>query len=178
MPPDAKRRNGGAEGARPTTARHDGAVSALPCRRVGRSASRFGSTPAVVLRASHPVLRLFDTDGQPLHLGRGARLASAAQRLALYARDRGCNRPGCDMPPQWTQLHHLDEYQYGGLTDVEEMCLVCPFDHPLIADHGFTVGMGAHGRVGWIAPKHLDPSQTPRINTFYHPPDLSDRTRP
>ena len=33
---------------------------------------------------------------------RGARLASAARRLALYARDRGCNRPGCDMPPQWT----------------------------------------------------------------------------
>ena len=49
-----------------------------------------------------PVLCLFDTDGQPLHLGRGARLASAAQRLALYARDRGCTRPGCDMPPQWT----------------------------------------------------------------------------
>jgi len=33
---------------------------------------------------------------------RGARLASAARRLALYARDRGCNRPACDMPPQWT----------------------------------------------------------------------------
>jgi len=26
VPHDAKRRNGGAEGARPTTARHDGAV--------------------------------------------------------------------------------------------------------------------------------------------------------
>ncbi len=92
---------------------------------------------------------------------RGARLASAVQRLALYARDRGCNRPGCDMPPQWTQVHHLDEYQYGGLTDVETMCLVCPFDHPLITEHCFTVRVGAHGRVEWIAPKHLDPSQTP-----------------
>jgi len=46
------------------------------------------------LSASHPVLCLFATDGQPLHLGRGVRLASAAQRLALYARDRGCTRPG------------------------------------------------------------------------------------
>jgi len=54
-----------------------------------------------------PVLCLFDTDGQPLHLGRGARLASAAQRLALYARDRGCTRPGCDIPAQWTQVQHL-----------------------------------------------------------------------
>jgi len=33
---------------------------------------------------------------------RGARLASAARRLALYARDRWCNRPGCEMSPQWT----------------------------------------------------------------------------
>ncbi len=127
---------------------------------------------------AYPVLCLFDTDGQPLHLGRGARLASAAQRLALYARDRGCTRPGCDMPPQWTQVHHLDEYQYGGLTDVETMCLVCPFDHPLITDHGFTVRMGAGGRVEWIAPQHLDPDQTPRTNTIHHPPDLSDPDPP
>jgi len=34
-----------------------------------------------------------------MHLGRGARLASAAQRLALYARDRGCTRPGPADPP-------------------------------------------------------------------------------
>jgi len=125
-----------------------------------------------------PVLCLFDTDGQPLHLGRGARLASAAQRLALYARDRGCTRPGCDIPPQWTQVHHLDEYQYGGRTDIHRMCLVCTFDHRLITEHGFTVRMGANGRVQWIAPKHLDPTQTPRINTFHHPPDLSDPDPP
>ena len=66
---------------------------------VGRSVSRFGSTPPLWLSASHPVLCLFATDGQPLHLGRGVRLASAAQRLALYARDRGCTRPGPGDPP-------------------------------------------------------------------------------
>jgi len=127
---------------------------------------------------AYPVLCLFDTDGQPLHLGRGARLASPAQRLALYARDRGCTRPGCDMPAQWTQVHHLDEYHYGGLTDVDKMCLVCPFDHPLITDHGFTVRMGAGGRVEWIAPQHLDPDQTPRTNIIHHPADLSDPDPP
>jgi len=63
---------------------------------------------------AHSVLCLFDTDGQPLHLGRGARLASPAQRLALYARDRGCTRPGCDIPAQWTQVHHLTEYSTVG----------------------------------------------------------------
>jgi len=127
---------------------------------------------------AHPVLCLFDNDGQPLHLGRGARLASAAQRLALYARDKGCTRPGSDMPPQWTQVHHLDEYQHGGLTNVDTMCLVCPFDHPLITEHGYTVRVGTHGRVEWTAPTHLDPEQTPRINTLHHPPDLTDPDPP
>ncbi len=58
---------------------------------------------ALVMAAdAYPVLCLFDTDGQPLHLGRGARLASAAQSLALYARDRGCTRPGC----RTNTIHH------------------------------------------------------------------------
>lgn len=127
---------------------------------------------------AHWVLCLFDSDGQPLHLGRAARLASSAQRLALYARDRGCTRPGCDMPAQWTQVHHLDEWQHGGFTDVDNMCLVCPFDHPLITDGGFIVRMGAGGRVEWIAPRHLDTEQTARINTIHHPPDLSDPDPP
>ena len=127
---------------------------------------------------AHPVLCLFDTDGQPLHLGRGARLASPAQRLALYARDRGCTRPGCDIPAQWTPVHHLTEYQHGGLTNTDQMCLACPFDHALITEHGYTVRMGTGGRVEWIAPQHLDPGQTPRINTLHHPPDLTDPDPP
>lgn len=127
---------------------------------------------------AHWVLCLFDGDGQPLHLGRSVRLASPAQRLALYARDRGCTRPGCDMPAQWTQVHHLDEWQHGGLTNVNTMCLVCPFDHALITSDGFTVRMGAAGRVEWIAPPDIDPERTPRINTIHHPPDLSDPDPP
>jgi len=127
---------------------------------------------------AHPMLCLFDTDGQPLHLGRGARLASTAQRLALYARDRGCTRPGCDIPPQWCEVHHLDDYQYGGHTDVDRMCLACTFDHHLITDEGFTVRMGPAARVEWIAPRHLDPKQTPRINTVHYAPDLTDPDPP
>jgi hypothetical protein len=82
------------------------------------------------------------------------------------------------MPAQWTQVHHLDEWQHGGFTDVDNMCLVCPFDHPLITDGGFIVRVGAGGRVEWIAPRHLDPERTARINTNHHPPDLSDPDPP
>jgi len=127
---------------------------------------------------THWVLCLLGTDGQPLHLGRSARLASTAQRLALYARDKGCTRPGCDIPPRWCEVHHLVEWQHGGATDINTMCLVCSFDHHLITDEGFTVRMGSRGRVEWTAPRHLDPDQTPRINTIHHPPDLTDPDPP
>jgi len=41
-----------------------------------------------------------------LYLGRGKRLASKAQRLAMFARDRGCTAPECDVPFSRTQAHH------------------------------------------------------------------------
>ncbi|WP_342663103.1 DUF222 domain-containing protein [Gordonia shandongensis] len=41
-----------------------------------------------------PHLAVFaHTTGEPLYLGRGRRLASRAQRLMLFARDRGCTAP-------------------------------------------------------------------------------------
>ena len=42
-----------------------------------------------------------DSAGQILHLGRTRRIASLPQTIALYARDRGCSFPGCDIPPEW-----------------------------------------------------------------------------
>ena len=45
--------------------------------------------------------------GQILHLGRTRRIASRAQTIALYARDRGCSFPGCDTPPEWCERHHI-----------------------------------------------------------------------
>ena len=45
-------------------------------------------------------LLIFD-DAKPLQLytGRSTRLATPAQRLVLYAAERGCTHPGCDVPP-------------------------------------------------------------------------------
>ncbi len=147
-------------------------------RRAGTASTASGGTVPVrdLLRRAADAKWLpcvLDSTGQVLHLGTGQRLASPAQRLALYARDRGCSRPGCEMPAQWTQVHHLTEWQHGGPTDLHNLALVCPFDHRLITHEGFTVRMGTHGRIEWIAPRHVDPQRVPRTNPIHHPPDLT-----
>ena len=43
---------------------------------------------------------------QSLYLGRTKRFASAAQRIALHSRDRGCSRPGCTAGGYDSQVHH------------------------------------------------------------------------
>lgn len=48
---------------------------------------------------AHHYLYVYDQHSeQSLYLGRAKRLASAAQRLALHAKERGCTRPGCSVP--------------------------------------------------------------------------------
>lgn len=57
---------------------------------------------------AHHYLCIYDKHTrEPLYLGRTKRLASKAQRIALYGLDRGCTRPGCPAPPYHTQVHHI-----------------------------------------------------------------------
>ena len=63
---------------------------------------------------------------EPLHLGRTARLASRAQRLAVILRDRTCRHPGCDRGPRWSHIHHTNEWDADhGHTDLPDLVLLC-----------------------------------------------------
>jgi hypothetical protein len=123
----------------------------------------------------HPVLALFDHAGAPLHLGRGKRLASVEQRLLLTAWQRGCTRPGCDMPASHCAVHHLTEWQHGGATDIDNLALVCDADHARITgtETGWRTCVDPHrGRPLWTAPHLLDPSRAPRRNHRHHPHEM------
>ena len=63
--------------------------------------------------------------GQILHLGRTRRIATLPQTIALYARDKGCSFPGCDIPPEWCERHHILSWAEGGLTDLNNLTLLC-----------------------------------------------------
>ena len=70
---------------------------------------------------------LFDTKGQPLWLGRKYRHATAGQRIALAARDRGC--VGCGAANSFCEAHHVFHWADGGPTDIDNLCLLCSYCH-------------------------------------------------
>jgi len=66
---------------------------------------------------------------EPLAVGRTSRTATPAQRRALAIRDRGCIIPGCGVPAETCQVHHLIEWADGGPTDLDNMALLCWTHH-------------------------------------------------
>ena len=64
-----------------------------------------------------------------LDVGRTQRTATASQRRALAARDRGCIIPGCGIPAEACQTHHITEWQAGGETSLGNLCLLCWAHH-------------------------------------------------
>ncbi|MGW5113027.1 DUF222 domain-containing protein [Nocardia sp. NPDC004123] len=126
-------------------------------------------------QGTRPVLAVLDANEIPLYLGRCERLATSGQRLALIARDKGCTRPGCDASASICAAHHITDWAAGGPTDLNNLALACDHCHALVnnsRDGWKTVVMDQDsphpGRCGWIAPKHIDPTQTPQVNERHH----------
>jgi uncharacterized protein DUF222 len=124
----------------------------------------------LIRMASHAYhyLAVFDEhEDRPLYLARSRRIASADQRLVLYAKDRGCTAPGCNVPAYWTEVHHDDEWARGGLTNIDKLTLACKPDHKLV-DKGWRTIKLVNGRTQWIPPPHLEHGQA-RTNDYHHP---------
>jgi hypothetical protein len=110
---------------------------------------------------------VLDGVGVPLDVGRERRLITGTLRRALVLRDRGCAFPGCDRPPRWCQGHHVIHWLDGGPTSLDNSVLLCGHHHRLIHHGDWTVGIAADGLPEFTPPAHLDPSQTPRRNTYH-----------
>ena len=120
-------------------------------------------------RGAHHYLAVFDHHTNiPLYLGRARRTATTGQRLVLFARDRGCTRPGCTAPADRCQAHHATaDWQHGGATDITDLTLACGPDNRLATDGGWHTTM-KDGKAHWTPPPLLDTGQ-PRTNTYHHP---------
>ena len=146
-----------------------GGGSLLPMSEVIRQASK-----------AHHYLAVFDKHtAQPLYLGRAKRLASKAQRIMLYAKERGCTFPGCTAPAYHSQVHHaVADWVDGGQTNITDETLACGTDNRRVKPGGWRTRKRKDGRTEWIPPPHLDTGQA-RINNYHHPRiPVAQRRRP
>jgi hypothetical protein len=81
-------------------------------------------------------------DTIPLHL-----------RRAVKKRDRHCRFPGCDMPADGCEVHHILARKDGGRHALTNLALLCRFHH-LIAIHtwGWTFTLNPDGTTTAISP--------------------------
>ena len=96
-----------------------------------------------------------------LNHGRNRRFATPDQKLALRAMHRSCLFPGCDMPFDRCEQHHLVEYQHHGRTDLIDLGPVCCRHHHQLHAHNWKL--------------RLDPD-TRQLTITY--PDGTRRTHP
>ena len=71
-------------------------------------------------------------DGEVLDLGRTTRYFTPGQRKAIWLRDQGCTYPGCTMPPQWCDAHHVAWWSRGGTSDIDNAALLCQRHHTTV----------------------------------------------
>jgi hypothetical protein len=107
---------------------------------------------------------IIDQNNVPLALGRSQRLASRGQTMALITRDAGCSFPGCTHPPSWCDRHHILDWILGGLTDLDNLTLLCRYHHTHFLQKGWTCRMNADGLPEWIPPWWIDQDQRPQLN--------------
>jgi hypothetical protein len=108
---------------------------------------------------------LLAPNGAVLDLGRTTRLATAAQRRALAARDKGCVAPGCTRPASQCDAHHLTPWATGGLTDVDGLVLLCGPHHNAV--HAGALVITMIDGVPWVKSTNLYAVQGWRHNTLH-----------
>ncbi|TVS87244.1 HNH endonuclease signature motif containing protein [Mycobacterium helveticum] len=121
-------------------------------------------------RHSHHYLAIFD-HGKALALYHTKRLASPAQRIVLYAKDRGCSAPGCTTGGYYCEVHHVTDWAQCHRTDIDDLTFGCGPHHRLLQPRGWTTRTNTRGETEWIPPPHLERGQ-PRTNTYWHPEKL------
>lgn len=82
----------------------------------------------------------WDGRGRVVGIGRTARDVPPWLLRVLRARDHGCTFPGCGLK-RFVHAHHIDHWEDGGPTDVDNLVLVCPYHHKLVHEYGWRVAL-------------------------------------
>ncbi|WP_288813687.1 HNH endonuclease signature motif containing protein [uncultured Corynebacterium sp.] len=117
-------------------------------------------------------LQVLDLNGRSLWLGRSQRLGSLDQYLALCGEEGGSTAPGSNAPPARCHIHHIDGWERGGLTDIENLTFADPRMHARVDDdrsnrnRWWTIcaDPSTGEKVIWLPPESDDPKRRPRRN--------------
>ena len=108
---------------------------------------------------------LVGRDDEVLNLGRARRTVTTHQRRALVARDGGCAIPGCHAPGAWCDAHHVTWWSKGGVTDVDNLALVCGRHHADVHSGVWTLEM--RDGIPWARPPTWVDAHQPWLRNTY-----------
>ena len=98
------------------------------------------------------VLRTLDRF-KAVDVGRSERVVPGATRRALNVRDKGCRWPGCDRTASWTAAHHVIHWTHGGLTDLNNLVLLCAHHHWSVHDGGWDLAWAGDRTLLTVPPR-------------------------
>ncbi len=123
---------------------------------------------------------IFGPQSTVLDSGREERIFTPGQTRAIIARDRHCQYPGCDEPPQRCEVHHSQEwFKHNGTTHVDLGVLLCWHHHDVVHQRHITI---TRTRGQWIftnargAPLHPHEQQSPNGTYLDHLTQIDTET--
>lgn len=154
-PPDAHGQSGGGDEAPMSATSHaafTGPVSPTAIRRWLCD----GTVLPVVLGG----------EGAVVDVGQEQRVFPLRLRRAVAARDGGCAAPGCSIPAPWCEVHHIQHWEHGGPTSVDNGVLLCSHHHHAVHAGAWEI-QTRHGVPWFIPAPYLDPARTPQRNLYW-----------
>ncbi|APT93595.1 hypothetical protein CPHO_01560 [Corynebacterium phocae] len=113
--------------------------------------------------ADQGFVTLVDPVEGPVNLYRIKRFASWKQRTMIAAKYPHCVWPDCHKPADECEFHHIDSWQGGGFTNVDNLVPMCAYHNGVNEDSGPADSRGKvvriDGEVAWVSPR----TGTPRF---------------
>ena len=88
---------------------------------------------------SEIVGQIWNKHSSVLDQRRTKRFFNRAQRRAILARDRGCQAPGCTIVAALCDIHHLEPWEFGGQTDIDNAICLCTYHHGQVHNGKWTI---------------------------------------
>jgi hypothetical protein len=95
-----------------------------------------------------------DDVGHTMYEGRARRFPTKAQRREVTRRDRHCRFPGCGNVT-FANVHHIVAWERDGLTDLDNLALLCLHHHHLVHSDGWVMTGNANQELTIVGPKGL-----------------------